>query len=312
MHGMISFAVRLSMLLVVLLAVLSGCAPAPASAPTLAATTTVTSPPISTATVTPEPTLPTTTSIPATATVTPDLRQPASDWQAWPIIPDISPAMKAIFAEGQRQGRDPHVFSVLGDCQSSPTYFINLYDENRYTLSDDEAHLQKTIDWFAGSFSHRSITVKNGMTAPGALNPRWADPAICEPQETPLACEIRNNNPSIILISLGTNWLPATSQENYLAYLNKIIDIALEQGVVPVLSTKADNLEGDYRRNLAVAQVAYDRQVPLWNFWAAVSELPNHGLDHSRQDAYLNHRGWDIRNRSALELLDSLRQQLND
>ena len=30
----------------------------------------------------------------------------------------------------------------------------------------------------------------------------------------------------------------------------------------------------------------------------------------TRENVYLNYRGWDIRNLSALELLDSLRQQL--
>jgi hypothetical protein len=133
----------------------------------------------------------------------------------------------------------------------------------------------------------------------------------CESTETPVACEIRLSNPSLILVSLGTNWLPSASFEEYVDYLNQIVDIILEQGVIPVLSTKADNGEGDYNRNLAMVQVAYDRQLPLWNFWAAVKDLPNFGLDKDRQNVYLNYKGWDIRNISGLELLDTLRRQLN-
>lgn len=243
-------------------------------------------------------------------TATPDLRPLPESWQNWPIIPDLDPGMQAVYSAGLALGRDPRVFSVIGDCQSSPTYFLSIYDEGRYTLPDDEAYLQETIDWYAGSFSHRSITVKNGMSAPGALNPLWAEPERCESKETPVDCEIRISNPSLVLISLGTNWNPSSSQEQYIDYLSQIVEILLENGIIPVLSTKADNVEGDYSRNLAMAQVAYDYHLPLWNFWAAVKDLPNQGLDDTREDLYLKHDGWDIRNLSALELLDQLHKQL--
>ena len=112
------------------------------------------------------------------------------------------------------------------------------------------------------------------------------------------------------MISLGTNWTPSTCQEDYIAYLNQIVDIMQERGVLPVLSTKAANAEGDSSGHLGMAQVAYDRHLPLWNFWATVQDLPNYGLDKDRENVYLNYRGWDIRNLAALDLLDSLRQQL--
>lgn len=274
--------------------------PPPSETPTRAPTRSVTSG----RTDTPQPTLT------FTPTVTPDMRLKPEDWQSWQVIPDLSAAMLDVYAHGQELGRDPQVFSVLGDCQSSPTYFLSKYDEGRYTLEEGQEHLQETIDWFAGSFSHRSLTIKNGMTAPGALNPRWADPEQCETQETPVACEIRVNNPSLMLISLGTNWHPSTSHEEYVDYLTQIIEIALENGVIPVLSTKADNVEGDDSRNLAMAQVAYEHRLPLWNFWAAVEHLSNRGLDKDRESVYLNYKGWDIRNQSALELLDHIRRQL--
>jgi hypothetical protein len=243
-------------------------------------------------------------------TNTPDLRLNPESWQIWPIIPELSPEMKAVYLKGLEMGRDPRVFSVIGDCQSSPTYFLSLYDEDRYTLPDDQVYLKETIDWYAGSFSHRSITVKNGMTAPGALNPLWAEPELCESQETPVECEIRLSNPSLVLISLGTNWHPSTSQEQYIDYLSQIVETLMENGVIPVLSTKADNVEGDYSRNLAMAQVAYNYRLPMWNFWAAVKDLPNMGLDDTREDLYLKHDGWDVRNFSALEVLDHIHRQL--
>ncbi len=247
-----------------------------------------------------------------TPTPTPDLRLRPELWQNWPIIPDLSPQMAEVYQLGKDLGRDPQVFSVIGDCQSSPTYFLSIYDEGRYTLPEGQEALEETITWYASSYAHRSITVKNGMTAPGALNPRWAEPELCESNETPVECEIRLSNPSLMLISLGTNWNPASTQEEYIAYLTQIVETLLENGVIPVLSTKADNVEGDYSRNLAMAQVAFDYHLPLWNFWAAVKDLPNMGLDDSREDVYLNYRGWDVRNYSALVLLDHLRTQLAD
>ncbi len=239
------------MCIVLVAMLLAACSPAvtpsPAANPIVASHT-----PTKTATQTTEPTatgMPTPT---PKATATPDLRPKPEDWQSWPIIPDLSAAMLEVYRQGQDLGRDPRVFSVLGDCQSSPTYFLSKYDEGRYTLEEGEEHLQETIDWYAGSFSHRSLTVKNGMTAPGALSPRWADPQQCESTETPVACEIRLSNPSLMLISLGTNWHPSTSHEEYVDYLSEIVEITLDAGVIPVLSTKADNAEGDYNRNLAM------------------------------------------------------------
>jgi hypothetical protein len=309
MHGKYPFFKKPLILIALLMVVIAGCSPAETSTPS-PGTSTHTSAPTVTATVTPTGTLQPTATIMPSPTRTPDLRLKPEDWQNWPVIPELESAAFEIYRRGQELGRDPHVFSVIGDCQSSPTYFLSIYDEGRYTLPEGEENLQETIDWYAGSFEHRSVTVKNGMTAPGTLNPYWGDPDLCEPKETPIECEIRISNPSLVLISLGTNWNPATSQEDYIAYLNQIMDTLIEQGVLPVLSTKADNTEGDYSRNLAMAQVAYDRHLPLWNFWATVQDLPNTGLDKDRENVYLNYLGWDARNLSALELLDSLRGQL--
>ena len=52
----------------------------------------------------------------------------------------------------------------------------------------------------------------------------------------------------------------------------------LAKNVVPILATKADNLEKDNSINAAIARVAYDYDIPMWNFWAATQPLPDHGL----------------------------------
>jgi len=60
--------------------------------------------------------------------------------------------------------------------------------------------------------------------------------------------------------------------------MRKIIEYSIEQGVIPILTTKADNKEEDGSINATIARLALEYQVPLWNFYAAVDPLANNGL----------------------------------
>ena len=94
---------------------------------------------------------------------------------------------------------------------------------------------------------------------------------------------------------------------------------------MPILATKADNLEGDHSVNAAIAQLAYEYDIPLWNFWLAVQPLPYHGLnddgfhltnDLSTPDDPLLYRrlsdplaarvAWPVRNITALQALEAV------
>ncbi len=48
----------------------------------------------------------------------------------------------------------------------------------------------------------------------------------------------------------------------------------LANGTVPILVTKADNLELDERVNNNLAALAEKYDLPMWNFWASVQDLP--------------------------------------
>ena len=52
---------------------------------------------------------------------------------------------------------------------------------------------------------------------------------------------------------------------------------------MPILATKADNREKDERINRDMALLTAEYDLPLWNFWAALSDLPDHGL-YTRDD----------------------------
>ena len=203
-------------------------------------------------------------------------------------------------------GVTANTFSVVGDCQSTPDVFLGIYATNRYYLGKADQYLQETINVFHDSFQHDSAAVRDGLSAPSALDPLWADPSRCKSNESPLACELRLSRPMIVFVNLGTNWKAGASADAYEGYLRKIVDMIIASGGLPILTNKSDNVEGDHSINLATAKVAYDYDIPLMNFWLAADRLPNHGLDPNRDNIYLTPEGWDVRNYVALQTLDSV------
>jgi hypothetical protein len=249
------------------------------------------------------------------------------DWMTLPIIPSISENAKSIYQRGLAMGSDPHAFSKIGDCQSITTYFLSYFDMPGFYDLGSYSPLQQTIDWYAGSFSRESLSVKGGFNAAAILSPLRADPKQCKPNENPIECEFRLHHPSVVIISLEEWW--AGHPENYEAYMRQILDYTIEQGAIPIIATKADNLEGNNLINETIAKLANEYDIPLWNFWSAVQTLPNHGLieytssgeidmfhlTHSEDYYFYNdpantQSGWSVRNLTALQALDAVRRAL--
>lgn len=270
----------------------------------------------STPTSTPDPALPGiipefTSSPTSNYSPTPDLRLKPEQWQDWPIVPDISLRAAQIYEQGLSMGNDPRSFSKVGDCQSITEAFLGIYDKpGQYSL-DQYEYLQETIDYYKGSFGRESQSVRGGFNAAAVLLPLWADPTACNSGETPLECEVRSHKPSILIVSLEV-WYKGRTPETYAAYLRQIIDYSISKGVLPVLATKADNVEGDNSMNLTVAQLAYEYDIPMWNFWRAVQPLTDHGIDWAR-DAdgfHITVPAWNMRSFTALQVLDTIRRKL--
>ncbi len=261
----------------------------------------------------------------ATATAlpspTPRATLAADDWQTLPVTPVISQATVAIFQLGLELGRDPHAFSKIGDCQNVSSYFLSPFAyPNAYRLGPYTS-LQETIDWFqeTGSFTRESLAVKGGYNVAAVLSPLRADPKSCQPGENPLACEIRVHNPSFAIISMETWW--SGQPEAYEKYMRQLLDYTISQGVVPILATKADNLEGENQINKALAKLAWEYDIPLWNFWASVQDMNNKGLtsdgfhltlgNYFYDDPINTATGWSRRNLTALQALDAVRRGVN-
>ena len=244
-------------------------------------------------------------------TPTPDTRPDPKYWSSWPVIPTLSAAAQAIYQHGIALGNDPHVFSSIGDCQSAPNVFMGIFESDKSPLGPDTPNLLQTVQYYAGSFSRHSLSVHDGMSPPAALTTFYSDHSVCQSNENPVACELRVRKPSIMFINLGTVWKPGASAAPYEAYLRKIVDLLIAHGTLPILSTKADNVEGDHSLDLATARVAHDYDIPLWNFWLASNGMPNHGLDPARDNIYLTAQAWGPRSYSALQVLDKFWRTLN-
>jgi len=162
-----------------------------------------------------------------------------SDWREAPISPEeISQHVIEIYQDGQGQGRDPHSFSVIGDCQAIPFVFMGPYGRGDMEPDAAESQLWNVINAFDASFKRWSVTARGGFTAASIFNPLQADPYSCKPGETPLACEFRLNNPAIVFVTLET-WLEPETVDRYEGYLRQILDYVIERGTVPILLTIA-------------------------------------------------------------------------
>jgi hypothetical protein len=241
---------------------------------------------------------------------TPDLRLKPEQWMDWPIVPTLSPRAAQIYEQGLAMGNDPHAFSKVGDCQSIPEAFFGVYDKpGQYSLGDQYQYLQETIDYYKGSFGRISQSVRGGFNAAAVLLPMWADPNACNSGETPVECEIRIHKPTIVIISLEV-WFKGRTPETYAGYLRQIIEYSISKGVLPVLATKADNVEGDNSINYTIASLAYEYDIPLWNFWLAVQPLPDHGIDPARDGFHITVNAWNMRSFTALQVLDTIWRNL--
>jgi len=220
-----------------------------------------------------------------------------------------------ILARGRELGRNPNAFSKLGDSAVLIESNLTRFDNGPLDLGP-YAFLQPTVDYYAGSWQRYGVGARVALTTIGVFDPMWASAEWCQPGEHLLACEIRLHNPSVLLIRLGTNDGRASLYETY---MRQIVQYTLEQGVVPVLGTKADRFEGDDSINEVTRRLAAELRVPLWEFDRVAATLPNRGLtdDHAHLTVYGRNdytdpetltRGYPVSDLSALVVLDVIRR----
>jgi hypothetical protein len=243
------------------------------------------------------------------------------DWRVLPVLPVVSERVIEIYQRGQELGNNPGAYSKVGDCGATPAWFLGDFDgkPEHYSLGEHN-ELQGVIDYFRGSHKRTSLAAKSGFNASSMFATIWSNREHCLANETPLACEYREHRPIMALVALGTN--DVHHQDTFEARMREIIEYSIENGVIPILSTKADNLEGDGSINATIARLAMEYQVPLWNFWRAVQPLPSRGLQEDGahltragnhfDDPYAMQTAWTVRNLNALQVLDIVWQYINE
>lgn len=185
--------------------------------------------------------------------------------------------LRDIFALGQALGRDARALSKVGDSTMVYPPFLATFDQKNYRLGKF-AYLQKTIDFHAGSFGRESVGVKKGMHTWSQFDPEWAIPELCAPDEGPLACELRVQNPSIAIIRLGANdtEMPSLFEQQ----LGRIVKYCLARGIIPVLGTKPDRHEGGSNLiNNLIRKTASAYSIPLWDYDLIAGTVPGRGLE---------------------------------
>jgi LysM repeat protein len=294
---------------------------------------------MATETMPPPPTATRTPITPGAPVATPDTALPTSPPDAPPTFPPpgsyslisgVTAHAHEIFISGQNQGNRANVFSKIGDSITANDVFLTpigwgMYDLRQYTyLAPVIAFFSQTSARTANSFANSSLAAKTGWSAWQPLNPGASlNKDLCGASERPLECEYRIVKPSIALIMLGTNDVQSTTAAQYEAEMRLILQISIDHGVIPVVST-IPPLHKDWAVgrvetiNGIIVSLAREYDIPLWDYWSALQGLPNDGLttDGVHPSSYSGHSadfspdyieaGYTVRNLLALQALDAV------
>jgi hypothetical protein len=231
----------------------------------------------------------------------------------------VKQRVREIYAKGQALGRNPRAFSKMGDSTILWPRFLAVFDTKKFDLGG-YAYLEPSVGFFAGSFSRDGVATRKAFHSWSAFDPMWADKSVCQPNEAPLPCEFRLNNPSVIIIRLGVN--DSGSVKMFDEDLRKIITYCVESGVIPVIGTKPDRFEGpDNAINDRMRKIAAEFNVPLWDYDLVAGTVPGRGLDKDNVHMYpastfdytlpqTFESGDAMHSLTALMMLDALRTEV--
>lgn len=236
---------------------------------------------------------------------------------------------KVLYQQAIKSGRDGRMFTIAGDSNSTWQRNIGRIAAGNYSFNGIP-HLRSVVTRFDPSFGRVSVAVGGGLRAADMFDPAMSQSKSqeCRPDEGMFACELRLSNASIVFIQLGTGdkfvW------RDYETNLRRMIDHALASNVLPVLVTKADDLEsiqGGASFNFindTIRKLAAEYQLPLEDFYAASRTLPavpnpdlpkrpftQYGL-HDEWGYYfhLTDEGYALRVKSTLMMLDAITRGL--
>jgi hypothetical protein len=135
----------------------------------------------------------------------------------------------------------------------------------------------------ANSFITASQAAHSAFTSAIVLEgSNFTNPEFCQPGEVPLDCEYRLNKPAVSVIMFGVVDVLLMTPQQFNNYMRYIVKYTMDRGIVPVLSTAAENASNPSKSqqfNQIVARIANEKSLPLINLSAALAPLPNKGMD---------------------------------
>ncbi len=246
---------------------------------------------------------------------------------ALPVLPELDEGLREVFALGQSLGNGADVVTKVGDSLSADDSYLSLMSREGHQLGPYD-FLADTIAYYGPSLQTDSVAAQIGLSSIAVFDPFWAPAPPCEPNETPLQCEYRVRQPSVAMVLYGPNDVRSMTTEIYHQQMLRVVDESLALGVIPVLMTFSVDPDDELwwqslEFNLALADIALARGVPLINLWAAARFLPAYGLDedkvHLLQSGFaaLNYTtgheafyGVSLQNLLAIRTLDEIRRML--
>lgn len=192
------------------------------------------------------------------------------------LTPETIQNIREIYMRGLALERNQNAFSKIGDSTIESPHFMDAFDNSNYELGPYD-YLQPVVEYYSGSFARQGEAVQRGLHSWTVFDPMWANNSTCQPDEGPIHCEIRLHNPSIMLIRLGSN--DVGQPELFKQNLEELVQYLIEDGIIPVIGTKADRNEGlSNNNNQVMKQIADDYHLPFWDFDRVAPTLPNNGM----------------------------------
>lgn len=247
-------------------------------------------------------------------------------------ISNVTSKSREIFVRGQALGNRANVFTRIGDSLTASPYFLTPIGLGNYDLGPYHNELIDVVGFFlssnayggANAFLHASLAAGNGWGADRLLQPGYSHPDVCG-ADSPIVCEYRLVKPSVALIMIGTNDSGGVAPAEFEGNLRRIVEISIEMGVIPVLTTIPPKLNDSWNGQRAVEfngiirMLAAQYDVPLSDYWSALQTAPNYGLssDGIHPSAPPNNAackltpenlayGYTLQNLTALRALDSV------
>jgi len=208
------------------------------------------------------------------------------------VVDDVThTAMQAVYNRGREQsaGLPTVPLARIGDSNIVEDAVLCNFKRGNYEIGM-YTDLLPTIETYADAFCAPSVSAQRALNTFTLNDPTWADNALCEPDETPLDCELRRSQPIAVLIYIGVQDLELIAWDDSIGMVDvrenyqQLLETLLNAGVIPIVATfptgHAFHADGSAAAiNSMIRSLAAEYHVPLIDLRAATATYPNRGTE---------------------------------